>query len=781
MKVNLSNSPVDNRLVTSINKNNKNNNQATNSINQNKISDLSNIYYTDIVFKRSLKEHKSWGGVIDPKTKEVTFKLFTFDDTKAVDVNIENSKTKEVTVVPLKKTKAGIFETEKPLSPDVISNLDKYSYTITRKDDSKDTVKDPYTFLQEDYMGKSTLFDHSLYSWQDENWFKNDKNRISRIADAKNNLSKLNSAKIAEVNIDTLTKEGTYTAAKEALSNIADLGFNCVEIMPLENTKNPNWGYDSPDKFAPSFHRGTPDELKDLIDYLHSKSVNVIIDFVPNHIGIDGSMLNRTGPYSAGGNPFGEAFNFEGENSRYVRDFIANAALNWVNNYHADGLRLDMTKFMDSDITMQQIAAEVNYHHPDVFLIAEDGRNGVATNGSDFWNAPELHDKRVSHPLLPQDYGMGESEKIHDKKIDEIGEMKVPIARLGYDSEWDFNFYHSLSNVLYNSIADDLINLDLLEHSIACSQGKTIYLTSHDETGNFDGNRLITKWMAAILDLKKDLKFNSKDDARIENYAKLKHCSYNDAKEVVKSQKTQFAAENLATIIATGSKEEDIKNYEKEYGEVDLTKAKKAYQKAFNIHKMAYGLLYSIPAQQMVLQGDEQTDLTPFRFYRKIDFLGDEQNLQIEKGYDTGFEALNKSKLGQIEYSPETKELMTQHKNLIQELNNLHKEIPALTNGYMVLGNTVKHPFSRVLGVNFKDEKTNSEVFTITNFPDIKYDVDYKITFPKGKWIEVLNTDDKKFGGEGLVNKEIIESNGIDQEKIVLNGNTTTIFKKIDD
>ena len=40
MKVNLSNSPVNNRLVISTNKNNKNNNQATNSINQNKISNL---------------------------------------------------------------------------------------------------------------------------------------------------------------------------------------------------------------------------------------------------------------------------------------------------------------------------------------------------------------------------------------------------------------------------------------------------------------------------------------------------------------------------------------------------------------------------------------------------------------------------------------------------------------------------------------------------------------------------------------------------------------------
>ena len=39
------------------------------------INEISNICYKPISFGRTLAEHKSWGAVIDPKTKEASFKL----------------------------------------------------------------------------------------------------------------------------------------------------------------------------------------------------------------------------------------------------------------------------------------------------------------------------------------------------------------------------------------------------------------------------------------------------------------------------------------------------------------------------------------------------------------------------------------------------------------------------------------------------------------------------------------------------------------------------------
>ena len=37
-----------------------------------------------INFTRKWKEHNSWGAVVNPETKDVTFKLFTFPDAKSV-------------------------------------------------------------------------------------------------------------------------------------------------------------------------------------------------------------------------------------------------------------------------------------------------------------------------------------------------------------------------------------------------------------------------------------------------------------------------------------------------------------------------------------------------------------------------------------------------------------------------------------------------------------------------------------------------------------------------
>ena len=50
------------------------------------INQLSNVCYKPLSFGRSKAEHKSWGGVINPETKDVSFKLLTYPDTKKVIV-----------------------------------------------------------------------------------------------------------------------------------------------------------------------------------------------------------------------------------------------------------------------------------------------------------------------------------------------------------------------------------------------------------------------------------------------------------------------------------------------------------------------------------------------------------------------------------------------------------------------------------------------------------------------------------------------------------------------
>ena len=316
--------------------------------------------------------YKVWDrklGAYFTKDGKAVFKLFTFPDVLNVQLEIK-PKNRCIQVFNMEKIEDVIWQIT--LEKGIINHQDRYRFLITYKDGEVITVKDPCSMLQDAYFKWSRIYNHFLYNWQDKNWMElKDKRKISRIDNNTNQLSSVQSLMIYEMHIGTYTKEGTFKAAKEKLYKLSnELKFNAIEIMPVENTYSYNWGYDGVDKYAPNQTYGTPDDLKDFVNTAHNLGLNVIMDIVPNHFGPDITQLPQTGPYTDGVNCFGYKFNFEKEYSEYVRDFIIGTALNWVINYHCDGLRVDMTKFMCSDYTLKQMVAEVNYHCPHAFLIA---------------------------------------------------------------------------------------------------------------------------------------------------------------------------------------------------------------------------------------------------------------------------------------------------------------------------------------------------------------------------------------------------------------------------
>lgn len=780
--------------------------KATKPESNTQISQLSNLFYKPISFGRSEAEHKSWGAQIDQTTKEASFKIFTYPDTKKVTVTVEKrDRDGELKTYELENKGYGVFETANKIPAGEVEHGDRYFYTIHKGNGEIDRVKDPYSFRQETLMGESTVYDHSLYKWRDSNWFKSNTRRISRLANKTNGLTPVDSARIYEFNVPSLTKKGTFEAAKAAIKTLPSLGFNAIEIMPVENTFSFNWGYDGVDKMAPSEHLGGPDKLKELIDYAHSQGLNVIMDMVPNHLGPDGASLKKTGPYIKGNNQFGEAFNFEGDNSRYVRDYIVNAALNWIDNYHCDGLRLDMTKFMESDYTMKQIAAEVNYHHPDAFLIAEDSREKVSVDqfGNSWHNPDEPHDKRVTNPILDYESGVGGSEDDHCEAIEKISNSDANLGRLGFDSEWDFNYYHTLKDGLYG-----IINLDKFEKACYCAQDRVKYVMSHDEIGNFEGSRLTAKLLVPMLQLNENVVLDKKDMQRAADLSKQKGQNFDDALNTVRLQKAQFLAERLATMLLTG--ELDIYSTNattskqwtnavdrafrkdiltplgiKDTSGITHSKLQTMYNKSLNQVKMALARTYSIPGPKMIFQGDEKADLTPFRFFRQFDSVKNESYLYTEKGYKQGRDALEASTLGIINYSAQGRLYMNKFKNLSRDLNLITDRNPALTRGVLIPENTIKHHASQVFATHAKDTESTNEIFSVTNFGDSSYPrrdaADYYIKFPEGKWVEILNTDDRKYGGEGMHNNtNTINSNGIDNSPIKLAAQSTKLFKRID-
>ena len=185
-----------------------------------------------------------------------------------------------------------------------------------------------------------------------------------------------------ELHIGTFTPEGTFAAAIGRLDDLAELGVNAIEIMPLADFPGRwNWGYDGVFLYAPSRSYGHPDDLRALIDAAHARGLLVVLDAVYNHLGPDGNYL---GAYTknyfnpAHSTPWGDALNFDGEHNGPVREFLIGNIIYWMEEFRFDGFRLDaIHAILDESDThiLADLAAAV--HERGGFVMAEDERNAA--------------------------------------------------------------------------------------------------------------------------------------------------------------------------------------------------------------------------------------------------------------------------------------------------------------------------------------------------------------------------------------------------------------------
>jgi 1,4-alpha-glucan branching enzyme len=130
---------------------------------------------------------------------------------------------------------------------------------------------------------------------------------------------------------------------------LKELNFNFVELLPVcEHPLDSSWGYQITGYFAPTSRYGNPDDFFYFVDYLHKNDIGVIIDWSPAHFPKDSFSLyyfNGTHLYEHS-HPFKRdhpdwntaIFNY----GRYeVKNFLISSALNWLDVYHIDGIRVD--------------------------------------------------------------------------------------------------------------------------------------------------------------------------------------------------------------------------------------------------------------------------------------------------------------------------------------------------------------------------------------------------------------------------------------------------------
>ena len=231
--------------------------------------------------------------------------------------------------VPMSKVDEGWFElaTEAKVGA-------QYSFTI----DDKQLVPDPASRFQPSGVhGPSEVIDPFAYNWQDSNW----KGRH------------WDEAVIYELHVGTFSGEGTFAGVEAKLDYLAELGVTAVELMPVASFPGKrNWGYDGVLPFAPFCGYGRPEDLKHLVDTAHAKNLMMFLDVVYNHFGPEGNYLGLYAPdffTERHHTPWGRAINFDGSNSRPVRDFFIHNALYWLQEHHFDGLRFDAVHAIRDD------------------------------------------------------------------------------------------------------------------------------------------------------------------------------------------------------------------------------------------------------------------------------------------------------------------------------------------------------------------------------------------------------------------------------------------------
>ena len=149
---------------------------------------------------------------------------------------------------------------------------------------------------------------------------------------------------IYELHIGTFTRAGTFDAAIDRLDYLKDLGITAIEVMPVAQFPGTrNWGYDGVLPYAVQNSYGGPQGLKRLVDAAHARGIAVVLDVVYNHLGPEGNYAGEFAPYFTQKykTPWGPSVNVDGPHNDGVREYFAQNALEWITDYHIDGLRFD--------------------------------------------------------------------------------------------------------------------------------------------------------------------------------------------------------------------------------------------------------------------------------------------------------------------------------------------------------------------------------------------------------------------------------------------------------
>ncbi len=316
----------------------------------------------------------------------------------------------------------------------------RYKYRVTGNGQTRDKA-DPFAFSSEVAPGNASMIASMEHAWGDAGWMSTraEHARLDR------------PMSIYEVHLGSwrrVPEEGnrflTYREIAAPLAAYAkEMGFTHVELMPvLEHPFYGSWGYSVTGFFAATSRYGTPSDLMYLVDTLHQAGIGVIFDWVPAHFArdehglamFDGGPTFEPADASRAVHPTWNTGLFDFARPE-VRSFLLSSAMFWIEQFHADGLRVDGVESilyrdhqrapgtwtpnelggrenLEGVEFLRELTGTLKLEHPDIVLAAEDSSawpgvtRGAAQGGLGFdlkWDMGFSHDMRRYLALDPNE------------------------------------------------------------------------------------------------------------------------------------------------------------------------------------------------------------------------------------------------------------------------------------------------------------------------------------------------------------------------------------------
>ena len=234
-----------------------------------------------------------------------------------------------------------------------------YKFELRAKNGDIFLKLDPYAYWTE--MRPNTAARVSAqnnFAWTDENWMnaRKHKNWLEGPMNTYEvHMGSWRGPGLRELNPADENDFHNYRDIAHALADyVVEMGYTHIQLLPMaEHPFDQSWGYQVTGYYAPTARFGTPEDFSYFVNYMHSRNIGILVDWVPAHFPRDAFSLARfdgTALYEHLDPRQGEHRDWGTFIFNYgrceVRNFLIGNALFWFERYHIDGLRVDAVASM---------------------------------------------------------------------------------------------------------------------------------------------------------------------------------------------------------------------------------------------------------------------------------------------------------------------------------------------------------------------------------------------------------------------------------------------------